>query len=51
MNYKTLSEWLLESDQNLLNRHRDGNVIGIPGFTYWAKMETLRDYLKERNLI
>jgi len=51
MNYETLTEWLSESDQKLLNRHRDGNVIGIPGSTYWAKMETLRDYLKKRNLI
>ena len=51
MSHETLSEWQLEPDQKLLNRHRDGNVIGIPGFTYWAKMETLRDYLKERNLI
>ena len=51
MNYETVSEWHLETDQELLNRHRDGNVIGIQGFTYWAKMETLRTYLKARNLI
>ncbi|ANH49456.1 hypothetical protein uvFWCGRAMDCOMC449_036 [Freshwater phage uvFW-CGR-AMD-COM-C449] len=43
--------WHLESDQELLNRHRDGNVLGIEGATYWGKMEELRNLLKKRNLI
>lgn len=43
--------WHLESDQELLNRHRDGNVLGIEGATYWGKMEELHKQLKKRNLI
>lgn len=44
-------KWHLESDQELLNRHRDGNVFGIEGATYWGKMEELHNVLKKRNLI
>ena len=44
-------KWYSESDQELINRHRDGNVRGIEGATYWGKMEELHNYLKKRNLI
>jgi hypothetical protein len=51
MNIETTLNWFEESDETLLTRHRQGNVIGIGGYTYWQKMERLEELLKMRNLL
>jgi hypothetical protein len=51
MKLPSTTAWHSETDQQLLDRHREGNVRGIEGATYWGKMEELHNYLKQRNLI
>lgn len=51
MSTETMPNWFEESDEALLTRHRQGNVIGISGYTYWQKMERLEELLKRRNLL
>ena len=50
-----MSRWFEETDQELLDRHRAGNVIGIDGRewgeSYWQTMESLQLILRIRNLI
>jgi len=51
MDYQSFNNWRNETDQQLLTRHRETNVRGIEGETFWCKMDELYNWLKERNLI
>lgn len=51
MEHQNLNKWQSETDQQLLNRHHDGNVVGIQGESFWGKMNELHEHLKQRNLI
>jgi len=51
METKREHDWRNETDQQLLNRHKETNVRGIEGETFWCKMDELHNYLKKRNLI
>jgi hypothetical protein len=51
MSIESAFNWFEESDQALLARHRQGNVIGISGYSYWQKMERLEELLKRKNLL